>query len=161
MRTSFHHQPEAQHPNFQLSTSWQADYPIFRGEADMTELLPTPSFKKSRLIEPRDRPSGRGPLRPRLLYSCEREAAHRLCQLWSLHSCPWASHQEAYNGTGTKVRTKSRNDSSRGGDCGCDHNVGRSSDPEERFSCADPASGSDLPTSAFALVLRSATALAE
>jgi hypothetical protein len=28
MRTSFHHQPEAQHPNFQLSTSWQADYPI-------------------------------------------------------------------------------------------------------------------------------------
>jgi hypothetical protein len=35
MRTSFHHQPEAQHPNFQLSTSWQADYPIFRGEADM------------------------------------------------------------------------------------------------------------------------------
>jgi hypothetical protein len=37
MRTSFHHQPEAQHPNFQLSTSWQADYPIFwlPGEADM------------------------------------------------------------------------------------------------------------------------------
>ena len=37
MRTSFHHQPEAQHPNFQLSTSWQADYPIFRvsGKADM------------------------------------------------------------------------------------------------------------------------------
>jgi hypothetical protein len=30
MRTSFHHQPEAQHPNFQLLTSWQADYPIFR-----------------------------------------------------------------------------------------------------------------------------------
>jgi hypothetical protein len=29
MRTSFHHQPEAQHPNFQLSTRWQADYPIF------------------------------------------------------------------------------------------------------------------------------------
>jgi hypothetical protein len=29
MWTSFHHQPEAQHPNFQLSTSWQADYPIF------------------------------------------------------------------------------------------------------------------------------------
>jgi hypothetical protein len=29
MRTSFHHQPEAQHPNFQLSTSCQADYPIF------------------------------------------------------------------------------------------------------------------------------------
>src|SRR6516162_8097996 len=35
MRTSFHHQPEAQHPIFQLSTSWQADYPIFRGKADM------------------------------------------------------------------------------------------------------------------------------
>jgi hypothetical protein len=35
MRTSFHHQPEAQHPNFQLPTSWQADYPIFRREADM------------------------------------------------------------------------------------------------------------------------------
>src|SRR5262249_33645152 len=30
MRTSFHHQPEAQRPNFPLSTSWQADYPIFR-----------------------------------------------------------------------------------------------------------------------------------
>ena len=29
MRTSFYHQPEAQHPNFQVSTSWQADYPIF------------------------------------------------------------------------------------------------------------------------------------
>jgi hypothetical protein len=29
MRTSFHHQPEAQHPNFQLPTSWQADYPIY------------------------------------------------------------------------------------------------------------------------------------
>ena len=37
MRTSFHHQPEAQHPNFQLSTSWQADYPIFRGKADMDD----------------------------------------------------------------------------------------------------------------------------
>jgi hypothetical protein len=33
MRTSFHHQPEAQHPNFQLSTRWQADYPIFRGQS--------------------------------------------------------------------------------------------------------------------------------
>ena len=29
MRTSFHHQPEAQHPNFPLSVSWQADYPSF------------------------------------------------------------------------------------------------------------------------------------
>jgi hypothetical protein len=33
MRTSFHHQPEAQHPNFPLSTSRQADYPIFRGKS--------------------------------------------------------------------------------------------------------------------------------
>jgi hypothetical protein len=31
MRTSFHHQPEAQHPIFQLSTSWQADYPHLSG----------------------------------------------------------------------------------------------------------------------------------
>jgi hypothetical protein len=38
MRTSFHHQPEAQHPNFPLSTSRQADYPIFRGTADMAGL---------------------------------------------------------------------------------------------------------------------------
>src|SRR5215467_11284172 len=37
MRTSFHHQPEAQHPIFQLSTSWQADYPIFWHKADMPE----------------------------------------------------------------------------------------------------------------------------
>ena len=43
MRTSFHHQPEAQHPNFQLSTSWQADYPIFWGEADMHGRLASPS----------------------------------------------------------------------------------------------------------------------
>jgi hypothetical protein len=28
MRTSFH---QAQHANFQLSVSWQADYPIFEG----------------------------------------------------------------------------------------------------------------------------------
>ena len=38
MRPSFHHQPEAQHPNFQLSTSWQADYPIFWHKADIPEL---------------------------------------------------------------------------------------------------------------------------
>src|SRR5262249_48341641 len=36
MRTSFHHQPEAQHPNFPLSTSRQADYPIFRGQSGLT-----------------------------------------------------------------------------------------------------------------------------
>jgi hypothetical protein len=29
MRTSFHRQPEAQHPIFQLSTSWQAITPSF------------------------------------------------------------------------------------------------------------------------------------
>ena len=33
MWTSFHHQPEAQHPNFQLPTSLQADYPIFGPKA--------------------------------------------------------------------------------------------------------------------------------
>jgi hypothetical protein len=32
MRTSFHHQPEAQHPNFPLSASWLADYPIYWGK---------------------------------------------------------------------------------------------------------------------------------
>jgi hypothetical protein len=37
MRTSFHHQPEAQHPNFQLPTSWQADYPIFRENPDISD----------------------------------------------------------------------------------------------------------------------------
>ena len=36
MRTSFHYQPEAQHPNFPLSVSWQADYPIFRGQTGKT-----------------------------------------------------------------------------------------------------------------------------
>jgi len=35
MRTSFHHQPEAQHPNFPLSVSWQADYPILWHKADL------------------------------------------------------------------------------------------------------------------------------
>jgi hypothetical protein len=35
MRTSFHHQPEAQHPNFPLSTSWQAEYSIFLTEGDI------------------------------------------------------------------------------------------------------------------------------
>jgi hypothetical protein len=37
MRTSFHHQPEAQHPNFPLSTSRQADYPIFWGQSGHTQ----------------------------------------------------------------------------------------------------------------------------
>ena len=49
MRTSFHHQPEAQHPNFQLSTSWQADYPIFWGEADVHGRLASPP--RSRLTQ--------------------------------------------------------------------------------------------------------------
>jgi hypothetical protein len=35
LRTSFHHQPEAQHPNFPLSTSEQADYPIFQGQSGL------------------------------------------------------------------------------------------------------------------------------
>ena len=39
MRTSFHHQPEAQHPNFQLSASWQADYPIFRRQSGRDVLV--------------------------------------------------------------------------------------------------------------------------
>src|SRR5262249_37731867 len=41
MRTSFHHQPQAQHPNFQLSTSWSADYPIFRGQIGKHLLVPS------------------------------------------------------------------------------------------------------------------------
>ena len=39
MRTSFHHQPEAQHPNFPLSTSWQADYPIFLRHSGREKLV--------------------------------------------------------------------------------------------------------------------------
>src|SRR5262245_29517181 len=33
MRTSFHHQPEAQHPNFPLNASRQAHFPIFWTES--------------------------------------------------------------------------------------------------------------------------------
>jgi hypothetical protein len=51
MRTSFHHQPEAQHPNFQLSTSWQADYPIFRRKsgraADISKQLDRPAAQNA------------------------------------------------------------------------------------------------------------------
>src|SRR5262249_37173571 len=36
-----HHQPQAQHPNFQLSTSWSADYPIFRGQIGKHLLVPS------------------------------------------------------------------------------------------------------------------------
>jgi hypothetical protein len=47
MRTSFHHQPEAQHPNFQLLTSWQADYPIFRGQSGLgPNVKPTDNLTK-------------------------------------------------------------------------------------------------------------------
>ena len=57
MRTSFHHQPEAQHPNFQLPTSW-ADYSIFWGKADITYIVDraTGRFvmaKKRRVYKPR------------------------------------------------------------------------------------------------------------
>jgi len=64
MRTSFHHQPEAQHPNFQLSTSWQADYPIHWGmsgpDTDIVELaLMTRRSRSSNGLEPAG-PSCRG-----------------------------------------------------------------------------------------------------
>jgi hypothetical protein len=39
MRTSFHHQPEAQHPNFQLPTSWQADYSILGRKAQNEQMF--------------------------------------------------------------------------------------------------------------------------
>ena len=56
MRTSFHHQPEAQHPNFQPSTSWQADYPIFRRhEADKHELASICPLSASRRHCTRDK----------------------------------------------------------------------------------------------------------
>ena len=35
MRTSFHHQPEAQHPKSPAIHKLQADYPIYRGIADI------------------------------------------------------------------------------------------------------------------------------
>jgi hypothetical protein len=34
MRTSFHHQPEAQHPKSSAIHKLPADYPIFRSETD-------------------------------------------------------------------------------------------------------------------------------
>jgi hypothetical protein len=39
MRTSFHHQPEAQHPNFPLSTSRQADNHLIAGVVVLLILL--------------------------------------------------------------------------------------------------------------------------
>jgi hypothetical protein len=35
MRTSFHHQPEAQHPKSSAIHKLPADYPIFRSKADI------------------------------------------------------------------------------------------------------------------------------
>ena len=42
MRPSFHHQPEAQHPNFQLSTSWtdQPQLSDHRGRSACTLATP-------------------------------------------------------------------------------------------------------------------------
>jgi hypothetical protein len=62
MRTSFHHQPEAQHPNFQLSTSWQADYPIFGSLLGLKSDI------------------SRGP-------GCAKRR-HRRAMLWRLHTVP-------------------------------------------------------------------------
>src|SRR6516165_7709315 len=38
MRTSFHHQPEAQHPNFQLSTAGRPITPSFGSKADISDV---------------------------------------------------------------------------------------------------------------------------
>jgi len=38
MRTSFHHQPEAQHPKSSAIHKLPADYPIFWSEADMNRI---------------------------------------------------------------------------------------------------------------------------
>ena len=55
MRTSFHHQPEAQHPNFPLSASWQADYPIFLGYSGREMLAVRLShFDPKRSFRPHD-----------------------------------------------------------------------------------------------------------
>jgi hypothetical protein len=40
MRTSFHHQPEAQHPNFQLSQAGRPITPSFEGNADIGQTSP-------------------------------------------------------------------------------------------------------------------------
>jgi hypothetical protein len=63
MRTSFHHQPEAQHPNFPLSTSGQADYPIFRGYSNLW------------WVAAPDRPMARSFPRHRLPHQSAREAS--------------------------------------------------------------------------------------
>jgi hypothetical protein len=48
MRTSFH-QPEAQHPNFPLSTSWQADYPILGSISNGAALGGLPKDERPRV----------------------------------------------------------------------------------------------------------------
>jgi hypothetical protein len=65
MRTSFHHQPEAQHPNFQLLTSWQADYPIYGSFA--TEAVEATSGSMS--ASPGKRTNCSDPLQVRLVPS--------------------------------------------------------------------------------------------
>ena len=42
-RTSFHHQPEAQHPKSSAIHKLPADYPIFRTDSDQKALMPTNS----------------------------------------------------------------------------------------------------------------------
>jgi len=61
MRTSFHHQPEAQHPNFPPSTSRQADYLIFTPKSGQTgEGSTCPLCANSAVLAPQQfRQSGR------------------------------------------------------------------------------------------------------
>ena len=40
MRTSFHHQPEAQHPKSAAIHKLPADYPIYREKTEMTRTSP-------------------------------------------------------------------------------------------------------------------------
>src|SRR6516164_10945170 len=59
MRASFHHQPEAQHPIFQLPTSW-ADYSIFGSGADITPLnLAMSAFRSCSRSGPCSLPQGK------------------------------------------------------------------------------------------------------
>jgi hypothetical protein len=52
MRTSFHHQPEAQHPNFSLSTSRQADYPILSPNSGAKADMAARRFVNAEQISP-------------------------------------------------------------------------------------------------------------
>ena len=56
MRTSFHHQPEAQHPKSSTIHKSPADYPIFC-QADISRTLPSPIAFFSQMDE---RPDGSG-----------------------------------------------------------------------------------------------------